>query len=500
MSASASASGNGGGSGSGSPSASGASPAKRAKAASTDDDPTTTAPTPTPELLPGRIRIAPKIDVYPGALTPATRVAWLDDKAWARDTVPEAATRVEALDERGELVAPPEDASAASRPNHVVIGVPVLFPPSQYPGQSASCLADLTTTHLLANAPLHLWATLHAMDALDALALGKDRVEIRPVLTTYLYNYYSGAPRDVPAPFDVRNLVTFAAVYRNVRLGMSVADALAPFEELLETPTAAHGLFQARGPVTPSFDLHVRDVLSGLHRALTLDVGPRSAGASASTSSGAATSDRLLRLDDAEHARQMRIDPRTYQWILPTRFMAAVFPRAGYEAEYVTALTGFGVRALVRLSEEKDQTLYDEEPFRAAGIATHALPFQDGSVPSKEHLNRFFRIADEVVLDRRVPMCVHCTSGVGRTMTMIAAYMMRTWGFTARQAVGYARLVRYQAVGGLQEVFLREIEPVLLTAYERGASSGTSRELVPDEARVVDEAWLLANFKPRRGY
>ena len=51
-------------------------------------------------------------------------------------------------------------------------------------------------------------------------------------------------------------------------------------------------------------------------------------------------------------------------------------------------------------------------------------------------------------------VAVHCTEGLGRTGTLAAAHLMVAHGFSAREAMGWLRVVRPGSVVGAQQHFL----------------------------------------------
>ena len=113
---------------------------------------------------------------------------------------------------------------------------------------------------------------------------------------------------------------------------------------------------------------------------------------------------------------------------------------------YVPILRQFGVRAVVRLN----MPAYDESAFERAGIAVADLQYEDCTSPDAAVVAKFLAIAEALP----GALAVHCKAGLGRTGTLIALYMMRHHGFSARAAIGWLRVVRPGSVIGPQQHFL----------------------------------------------
>eukprot|EP00286_Rhodomonas_abbreviata_P024282 CAMPEP_0181311552 /NCGR_PEP_ID=MMETSP1101-20121128/13202_1 /TAXON_ID=46948 /ORGANISM="Rhodomonas abbreviata, Strain Caron Lab Isolate" /LENGTH=420 /DNA_ID=CAMNT_0023418299 /DNA_START=187 /DNA_END=1449 /DNA_ORIENTATION=+ len=118
---------------------------------------------------------------------------------------------------------------------------------------------------------------------------------------------------------------------------------------------------------------------------------------------------------------------------------------------YVQVLKNMGVSAIVRLTESDT---YDAKVFESAGIRVHELFFSDCSTPAITLLDKFLEVCDS----EPGVVAVHCLAGLGRTGTMIGGWMIRKYGWTAKEAVGWLRIVRPGSVIGPQQHFLTRVE------------------------------------------
>jgi len=122
-------------------------------------------------------------------------------------------------------------------------------------------------------------------------------------------------------------------------------------------------------------------------------------------------------------------------------------PRFQSPEQYCELFVHMGVNAVVRLNETD---AYDSSTFVSKGIQVHELKLEVAKIPSAAEIEKFLEICDA----EDGVIGVHCTGGRGRTATMIAVWMMRRQGWSARDAIAWLRIVRPGSILGNQQEFL----------------------------------------------
>jgi cell division cycle 14 len=112
----------------------------------------------------------------------------------------------------------------------------------------------------------------------------------------------------------------------------------------------------------------------------------------------------------------------------------------------VQVLLDLGVSDVVRLNEP----CYDAAAFTSHGLRHHDMEFPDCTAPPDTVAAAFLAAAAAAP----GAVAVHCKAGLGRTGTLIALYMMKHHGFTAREAMGWLRIMRPGSVIGEQQRYL----------------------------------------------
>ncbi|KAK4885945.1 hypothetical protein RN001_002216 [Aquatica leii] len=143
-------------------------------------------------------------------------------------------------------------------------------------------------------------------------------------------------------------------------------------------------------------------------------------------------------------------------WLLPRKFLAFIGPTEGVIANghpphhYIRYFLENDIKTVIRLNNK----VYDSSVFINAGIEHHELFFPDGSVPTKQILLRFLNLSETA----RAAIAVHCKAGLGRTGSLIGAYIIKHYRMSAREAIAWMRMCRPGSVIGQQQGWLEEIE------------------------------------------
>lgn len=164
-----------------------------------------------------------------------------------------------------------------------------------------------------------------------------------------------------------------------------------------------------------------------------------------------------------EYDKYDRLQNGDINWLLPRKFLAFIGPlderlaiASGYHPPsfYISYFLKHGVKTVIRLNSPHT---YDAKVFRYAGIDHYDLFFPDGSTPPKHILLKFLNLAENA----QGAIAVHCKAGLGRTGSLIGAYIIKHFHMTAREAIAWMRICRPGSVIGQQQGWLERIEPWL---------------------------------------
>ncbi|XP_058827489.1 serine-rich adhesin for platelets [Topomyia yanbarensis] len=181
--------------------------------------------------------------------------------------------------------------------------------------------------------------------------------------------------------------------------------------------------------------------------------------------------------DSQQYEYYERVENGDFNWIVPDKFLAFCGPHSksrldnGYPIHapetYFEYFRKYNVTTIIRLNVK----IYDAARFTGAGFTHHDLFFVDGSTPNDAILKKFLTICEQT----EGGIAVHCKAGLGRTGTLIGAYLIKHYNFNALEAIAWLRLCRPGSVIGHQQQWMLSKEAFLMNegnAYRKRHAIG----------------------------
>ncbi len=150
--------------------------------------------------------------------------------------------------------------------------------------------------------------------------------------------------------------------------------------------------------------------------------------------------------------------PNGFAWLVPGRLAGAPQPGVVQSMDFdLKALRGCGVTVLITLTEND----LPQEPLQRHGLRNLHLPVRDHESPTVAQIQMLLARMSAMLRAGEV-LAVHCLAGLGRTGTVVAAWLVRE-GLTADEALRRVRLIDAQYVQSqAQEDLLYAYEVALL--------------------------------------
>jgi hypothetical protein len=146
----------------------------------------------------------------------------------------------------------------------------------------------------------------------------------------------------------------------------------------------------------------------------------------------------------------VRSEPTGFVWVERGRLAASGYPASRQQLAWAKKM---GIGSVLTLTEEP----LPSDWFVGLGMNAIHVPMEDHRPPSVQSLEAAVsRLEEELGAGRAV--LVHCLAGVGRTMCVVSAYLIKSRRMTAAEALGFVRRIKPGSVERSQEDSLMKYE------------------------------------------